>query len=53
VSNHGQFEGLRLLSDPPDLATWREKLFHVDDTITLTEDEYAELPCPVSCLVPC
>lgn len=39
VSKHGQFEGLRLLSDPPDLDAWREKLFHVDDTITLTEAE--------------
>ena len=51
MSIHGQFEGLRLLSDPPDLGTWREKLFHVDDTITLTEDEYAILPCLVSCSV--
>lgn len=40
VSNHGQFEGLRLIPNPPDLESWREKLFHVDDTITLTEDEY-------------
>jgi hypothetical protein len=40
VTNHGQFEGLRLIPDPPDLDLWREKLFHVDDTITLTEDEY-------------
>ncbi|KAF2639771.1 hypothetical protein P280DRAFT_499310 [Massarina eburnea CBS 473.64] len=40
VSNHGQFEGLRLISSPPDLDMWREKLFHVDDTITLTEGEF-------------
>ncbi|KAF2120454.1 hypothetical protein BDV96DRAFT_564867 [Lophiotrema nucula] len=37
---HGQFEGLRLIPDPPDLEEWREKLFHVDDTITLTEDDF-------------
>ncbi|KAF2686561.1 hypothetical protein K458DRAFT_476418 [Lentithecium fluviatile CBS 122367] len=40
VTNHGQFEGLRLIPNPPDLGSWREKLFHVDDTITLTEDEF-------------
>jgi hypothetical protein len=40
TSNHGQFEGLKLIADPPNLEEWREKLFHVDDTITLTEDEY-------------
>ena len=40
ISNHGQFEGLKLISDPPDLQQWREKLFHVEDTITLTEEEY-------------
>jgi hypothetical protein len=39
VTNHGQFEGLKLIPNPPDLEEWREKLFHVDDTITLTEDE--------------
>jgi glutathione S-transferase len=38
-SNHGQFEGLKLIPTPPDLDAWREKLFHVDDTITLTEEE--------------
>jgi glutathione S-transferase len=44
VQNHGQIEGLRLVANPPDLHVWREKLFHVDDTITLTEDEYAAIP---------
>ena len=39
VSNHGQFVGLKLIPNPPDLEAWREKLFHVDDTITLTEEE--------------
>ncbi|KAF9740539.1 hypothetical protein PMIN06_001615 [Paraphaeosphaeria minitans] len=40
VQNHGQIEGLRLIANPPDLDAWREKLFHVDDTITLTEEEF-------------
>lgn len=35
----GQFKGLRLVADPPDLEAWRQKLFDVDDTITLNEDE--------------
>jgi glutathione S-transferase len=39
VTNHGQFEGLKLIPNPPDLEAWRDKLFHVDDTITLTEEE--------------
>ncbi|KAJ4296472.1 hypothetical protein N0V90_006517 [Kalmusia sp. IMI 367209] len=40
VSNHGQFEGLKLIPTPPDLDAWRAKLFHVDDTITLNEEEF-------------
>jgi glutathione S-transferase len=40
VTGHGQFEGLKLITHPPNLNEWREKLFHVDDTVTLTEDEY-------------
>lgn len=35
----GQFQGLRLVAEPPDLEAWRQKLFDVDDTITLNEDE--------------
>ena len=41
VTSHGQFEGLKMIAHPPSLDEWREKLFHVDDTVTLTEDEYA------------
>lgn len=37
-SNH--FGGLKLISEPPNLEAWREKLFNVDETITLTEEEY-------------
>jgi len=34
------FEGLKLVSNPPDLQQWREKLFNVDELIVLTENEY-------------
>jgi hypothetical protein len=34
------FGGLKLISGPPNLASWREKLFNVNETITLTEEEY-------------
>ncbi|KAI8629099.1 hypothetical protein F5Y19DRAFT_475660 [Xylariaceae sp. FL1651] len=36
---HGQLVN-RIIVDPPNLQTWREKLFNVDDTITLTNDEF-------------
>jgi hypothetical protein len=35
----GHFGGLKLIPNPPDLQKWREKLFNVEDTITLTEEE--------------
>ena len=38
-SNHGQFQGLKLIPNPPNLQEWREKLFHVDEMITLTEEQ--------------
>ena len=34
------FSNLKLIANPPDLERWRERLFNVDDTITLTEEEY-------------
>ncbi|KAF2003307.1 hypothetical protein P154DRAFT_429039 [Amniculicola lignicola CBS 123094] len=40
VTSHGQFEGLKLIPHPPNLEDWRRKLFHVDDTIILTENEF-------------
>ncbi|KAF1831852.1 hypothetical protein BDW02DRAFT_605319 [Decorospora gaudefroyi] len=40
LSNHGQFQNLKLIPHPPDLEEWREKLFHVDDMITLTEEQF-------------
>lgn len=30
---------VRMVVDPPDLKAWREKLFHVDDVIVLTQEE--------------
>jgi hypothetical protein len=35
----GHFGGMRVVPNPPDLQQWREKLFNVDEMITLTEDE--------------
>ncbi|KAK8050032.1 hypothetical protein PG994_011762 [Apiospora phragmitis] len=36
---HGQLVN-RIIPDPPNLEMWREKLFHVDDMIILTNDEF-------------
>jgi hypothetical protein len=35
----GHFGGMKLVPHPPDLQAWRERLFNVDDTITLTEEQ--------------
>lgn len=36
----GHFSGMKLIRDPPNLELWRERLFNVEDTITLTEEEF-------------
>ncbi|OTB03069.1 hypothetical protein M426DRAFT_322101 [Hypoxylon sp. CI-4A] len=36
---HGQLVN-RIVVDPPDLEAWREKLFNVDDTIILTNEQF-------------
>ena len=36
-------KGMKLVPDPPDLNLWREKLFHVDETIILSKDQYGFL----------
>ncbi|KAJ5086667.1 hypothetical protein NUU61_007974 [Penicillium alfredii] len=36
----GQLQGMKLIPDPPDLEYWRERLFHVDETITLSEEQF-------------
>ena len=33
----------KIVENPPNLAEWRQKLFNVDDMITLTEEEYIPL----------
>lgn len=35
----GALQGMKLIPDPPDLDYWRHKLFDVDETITLTEEQ--------------
>ena len=37
----GHFANAKSIPNPPNLLNWRERLFHVDETITLSEDEYA------------
>lgn len=36
----GHFRNLKMIPNPPNLEEWRQRLFDVDATITLTEDEY-------------
>lgn len=33
----------KIVVDPPNLAEWRQKLFNVDEMITLSEEEYVIL----------
>lgn len=40
LANHGQFHGLKLIPNPPNLAEWRQRLFDVDQIITLTEEQF-------------
>ncbi|KAJ6108325.1 hypothetical protein N7523_009648 [Penicillium sp. IBT 18751x] len=35
----GQLQG-KLIPDPPDLEYWRDRLFHVNETITLSEEQF-------------
>ena len=39
-ATEGHFSNMKRVLDPPNLAEWRQRLFDVDETITLTEDEY-------------
>ncbi|KAL1964710.1 hypothetical protein VTN77DRAFT_6736 [Rasamsonia byssochlamydoides] len=36
----GHFSGMKLIPNPPDLQAWRERLFNVDEPITLTEEQF-------------
>ena len=35
----GHFSNLKMIPDPPDLEQWRQKLFNVNETITMNEDQ--------------
>ncbi|KAF2460822.1 hypothetical protein BDY21DRAFT_418789 [Lineolata rhizophorae] len=37
---HNLVENLNIVPNPPELEGWRRKLFHVEDTLVLTEDEF-------------
>jgi glutathione S-transferase len=39
VKPDDHLKGLKLVSDPPDLDTWRQRLFNVDDMIVVSEEE--------------
>jgi glutathione S-transferase len=48
-SGPGELRGFKVIPDPPHLDYWRERLFNVDEMITLSEDEYVTL-CIALCL---
>lgn len=37
----GELQGFKMIPNPPHLDYWRERLFNVDEMITLSEEEYA------------
>ncbi|KAI4153428.1 MAG: hypothetical protein LQ341_000556 [Variospora aurantia] len=39
-TTEGHFSNMKTVPNPPDLDTWRQRLFDVEDIITLTEDEF-------------
>lgn len=39
-TTEGHFSSMKMVPNPPDLDAWRQRLFDVDDMISLTEDEY-------------
>ncbi len=45
----GHFRNLKMVPNPPNLQEWRERLFHVNETISLTEDEQVPIS---SCFAP-
>lgn len=44
-SKDSHFGSMKIVPNPPDLDAWRERLFNVDEPITLTEEQYI-LPIP-------
>ncbi|KAI4179506.1 MAG: hypothetical protein L6R41_007807 [Letrouitia leprolyta] len=39
-TTEGDFSNMKTVPNPPDLEHWRKKLFEVEDTVTLTEEEF-------------
>ena len=39
----GHFANMKSIPNPPNLESWRERLFHVNETITMSEEEYVKL----------
>ncbi|KAL4913646.1 hypothetical protein BDW62DRAFT_214032 [Aspergillus aurantiobrunneus] len=37
---HGYLRDIASIVDPPDLEAWRERLFHIDDMIIMSEEEF-------------
>ncbi|KAL4808302.1 hypothetical protein BDV18DRAFT_158407 [Aspergillus unguis] len=37
---HGYLHDLASIIDPPDLESWRERLFHVDEMVVMSEQEF-------------
>lgn len=51
----GELRGFKTIPDPPHLDYWRERLFNVDELITLSEDEYVDnvdIDCLTSTVLP-
>ncbi|KAL9604484.1 MAG: hypothetical protein Q9219_000449 [cf. Caloplaca sp. 3 TL-2023] len=39
-TTEGHFSNMKTVPNPPDLENWRKKLFEVEDTVTMTEEEF-------------
>ena len=43
-TTEGHFSNMKMVPNPPHLAEWRQRLFDMDEMMTLTEDEYVGRP---------
>lgn len=50
VKLDGKIDGLKIIPDPPGLNQWRDRLFHADETIVMTEDQYVPRTSSLSAL---
>ena len=41
--SEGHFGDMKMISNPPNLGAWRQRLFDVGELITLSDDEYGSL----------